>query len=111
MHQSIQQKRAILDVLRQRATQVTAETHAKLRYTVVPHGNNLFGVVDRETGVERIEVAGHMQACQSAQKLEDEAGFTEAAQLTASNMARWMLRWTAVFCLMIAAFAFFGAHP
>ena len=111
MHQTIQQKRAILDVLRQRATQVTAETHAKLRYTVVPHGNNLWGVLDNKTGIERAEVAGHNSACQAARMLEDEAGFTQAAQLTASNMARWMLRWTAVFCLMIAAFVFFGAHP
>jgi len=116
MNQTISQMRAVHEGLRQRTQAATAEYESKSRlstprFVVVPHKCNKFGVVDRKTGVERVEVAGHMEACRAAQKLEDQAAFTQAAHLTASNMARWMFRWTAVFCLMIAAFAFFGVHP
>lgn len=110
MHQTIQQKRAILDVLRQRAQIARDEFNAKPRFVVVPHQNNLFGVVDRQTGVERAEVAGHNSACQAAQSFENVADFSHAAQLTAGNVARWMFRWTVVLGLTLAAFAFYGAH-
>lgn len=110
MNQSIQQRRAILDGLRQRAHSARAEFDAKPRFAVIPRGHNLFSVVDRHTGAERVEIAGHLNACQSAQKLEDAAQFTQAAQLTAGNVARWMTRWAMGFCLVLAAFAFYGAQ-
>lgn len=110
MTQSIQQSRAILDGMRQRAQAATDEFNKKPRFAVIPRGHNLFGVVDRQTGTERAEVAGHMNACQSAQKFEDAAQFTQAAHLTAGNVARWMTRWAMVFCAILAAFAFFGAR-
>ncbi|WCM49018.1 hypothetical protein OH720_18600 [Pseudomonas sp. WJP1] len=117
MNQTLQQRRAILDGLRQRATLATAEFYQKVgitspaipvRFTVVPHGNNLFGVVDRQTGTERAEVAGHMNACRSAQAFENAAHFTQAAHLTATNMASWMTRWTLVFAVVLFVFAFMG---
>jgi hypothetical protein len=108
MSQTIQQKRAILDVLRQRTAQATAEFNAKPRYVVVPHRNNLFGVVDRQTGVERAEVAGHNSACQAAQSFENVADFAQAAQLTVGNFARLMLRWTAAFTAILACFVVLG---
>ena len=118
MNHTLQQRRAILDGLRQRATLATAEFHQKVgitapamspRFTVVPHGNNLFGVVDRKTGTERAEVAGHMNACRSAQWFENTAHFTQAAHLTASNVARWMTRWTIAFAVLLSLFALLGA--
>src|SRR4051812_22361629 len=108
MNQTIQQKRAILDVLRQRAADATAEFNSKPRYVVVPHQNNLFGVVDRQTGVERAEVAGHNSACQAAQSFENVADFAQAAQVTVGNIARWTIRWTVVLGLTLAAFTFYG---
>lgn len=117
MNQSLQQRRAILDGLRQRATLATAEFYQKVgitspamspRFTVVPHGNNLFGVVDRQTGTERAEIAGHMNACRSAQGFESAAHFTQAAHLTAANVARWMTRWVLVFAAVLSLFVFMG---
>lgn len=118
MNQTLQQRRAILDGLRQRATLATAEFYQKVgiaapamspRFTVVPHGNNLFGVVDRQTGTERAEVAGHMNACRSAQGFESTAQFTRAAQITVANLARWMMRWALVLVATLCVFAFMGA--
>lgn len=117
MNHTLQQRRAILDGLRQRATLATAEFHQKVgittpamspRFTVVPHGNNLFGVVDRKTGTERAEIAGHMNACRSAQGFESTAHFTQAAHLTAANLARWMSRWVLVFAVVLGVFALMG---
>jgi hypothetical protein len=118
MNPTIQQRRAILDGLRQRATLATAEFYQKAgitaavvspRFTVVPHGNNLFGVVDRQTGTERAEVAGHMNACRSAQGFESAAHFALAAHITVGNVARWMTRWALVFVAVLSVFAFMGA--
>ncbi|MDH0745256.1 hypothetical protein N5D61_02720 [Pseudomonas sp. GD03842] len=108
MNQTIQQKRAVLDVLRQRTKQATAEFNAKPRFVVVPHQNNLFGVLDRQTGVERAEVAGHNSACRAAQSFENVADFTQAAQVTVGNFARLTLRWTAVFITILLAFIALG---
>ena len=118
MNPTIQQRRAILDGLRQRATLATAEFYKKAgiaatvvipRFAVVPHGNNLFAVVDRQTGTKRAEVVGHMNACRSAQSFERAAHFTHAAHITVANVAHWMTRWSLVFVAVLSAFAFIGA--
>jgi hypothetical protein len=111
MNQSIQQQRAILDVLRQRTAQATAEFNAKPRFVVIPHQNNLFGVLDTKTGIERVEVAGHNSACQAAQSFENVADFTHAAQLSVGNFARLMLRWTAAFTVILIGFVALGYLP
>ncbi|MBD8597338.1 MULTISPECIES: hypothetical protein [unclassified Pseudomonas] len=108
MNQTIRQMRAVHDGLRQRAAEARAEFAAKPRYVVIPHQNNLFGVVDRRTGVERAEVAGHNSACQAAQSFENVAEFTHAAQLTVGNFARLMLRWTGVLCMVILGIVVLG---
>ena len=108
MHQTIQQKRAILDVLRQRAQAARADFNAKPRFVVVPHQNNLFGVVDRQTGVERAEVAGHNSACRAAESFENVANFTKAAQVTVGNFAQLMLRWTVILCAILTGFVVLG---
>jgi hypothetical protein len=117
MNPTIQQRRAILDGLRQRATLATAEFYhragittavASPRFAVVPHGNNLFGVVDRQTGTERAEVAGHMNACRSAEGFESAARFSQAAYITIANVARWITRFALVFVAVLSVFAFMG---
>jgi len=108
MNQTISQMRAVHEALRQRTQQATAEFNAKPRFAVIPHGNNMFGVLDRKTGAERAEVAGHMNACRSAQQLESTACFAQDAQLGIGGFARWMLCWTAAFAVILGAFAFMG---
>lgn len=118
MNPTIQQRRAILDGLRQRATLATAEFYKKAgiaatvvipRFAVVPHGNNVFRVVDRQTGTERAEVVGHMNACRAAQDFENAARFTQSARLTVANVIRWITHWTFVFIVVLLGFAFMGA--
>jgi hypothetical protein len=117
MNQTIRQMRIVQDALRQRVTLATAEFYAKTsitaealspRFNVVPHGNNLFGVVDSQTGVERAEVVGHNNACQAAQSFENVADFTQTAQVTVGNFARLMLRWTAALTAILACFVALG---
>lgn len=108
MNQTIQQRRDILTGLRERAASARDEFNAKPRFVVVSHRNNLFGIVDRRTGVERAEVAGHNSACQAAQSFENAADFTQAAQLNVGKCARLMLCWTAAFSVILAAFVFIG---
>ncbi|KAB0489663.1 hypothetical protein [Pseudomonas vancouverensis] len=117
MNPTIQLSRAILDGLRQRATLATAEFYQKAgitaavaspRFTVVPHGNNLFGVVDRQTGTERAEIAGHLNACRSAEDFESAARATKTTQRTVAYVARLMTRWAFVSAVMLAGFAFMG---
>jgi hypothetical protein len=117
MNPKIQQRRTVLNGLRNRATMATAEFYQKaginastmsLRFTVVPHGNNLFGVVDRQTGTVRSKVVGHMNACKSAQDFESTARFNQAANLIVANVGRWMPRWAFVFVVMLSVFTFMG---
>jgi hypothetical protein len=118
MNSTIQQRRAILDGLRQRTTLATAEFYQKAgvtaavvspRFAVVPRGNNLFGVIDRRTGIERAQVAGHLNACRSAQGFESVTHFNQAVPITVANFARWMTRWALVCVAVISLFAFMGA--
>ncbi|MEE4148406.1 hypothetical protein [Pseudomonas viridiflava] len=111
MHQTISQRRAILEGLRQRCTLSTAEFYDKVgrfnpatlpRFTVVPNGNNEFGVVERSTGVVRGVHRGHSAACKAAEQLE-------AKPVRKRSFASHMLRWTAAFATGIALFALYGA--
>ncbi|KIQ36470.1 hypothetical protein [Pseudomonas viridiflava] len=110
MHQTISQRRAILEGLRQRCTLSTAEFYDKVgrfnpatlpRFTVVPNGNNEFGVVERSTGVVRGVHCGHSAACKAAEQLE-------AKPVRKRSFASHMLRWTAAFATGIALFALYG---
>jgi hypothetical protein len=110
MNQTIQQRRDILNGLRERAASARDEFNAKPRFVVVSHRNNLFGIVDRQTGVERAEVAGHNSACQAAQSFENVADFTRAAQLSVGKFARLLLCWTAAFAVILAVFVLMGMN-
>ncbi|WP_122613972.1 hypothetical protein [Pseudomonas viridiflava] len=110
MHQTISQRRAILEGLRQRCTLSTAEFYDKVghlnpatlpRFTVLLNGNNEFGVVERSTGVVRGVHLGHSAACKAAEQLE-------AKPVRKRWLASQMLRWTAAFATGIALFALYG---
>jgi hypothetical protein len=115
MHQTISQRRAILEGLRQRCTLSTAEFYDKVdrpnpaplhRFNVIPNGNNWFGIVERESGIVRHVCSGHSAACKMAQQLE-----TEPPAKAKTGFATRMLRWTLGFCVILTLFAFFGAQP
>ncbi|MEE4694771.1 hypothetical protein V2K91_05930 [Pseudomonas alliivorans] len=111
MHQTISQRRAILEGLRQRCTLSTAEFYDKVgrfnpatlpRFTVVPNGNNEFGIVERSTGAVRGVHRGHGAACKAAAELE-------AKPVRKRPIASLMLRWTAALAIGLALFALYGA--
>lgn len=111
MHHSISQRRAILEGLRQRCNLSTAEFYDKVgrknpaalpRFTVVPNGNNEFGIVERSTGSVRGVHRGHSAACRAAEQLE-------AKPVRKRSFASHMLRWTAAFATGFALFALYGA--
>ncbi|KWS97195.1 MULTISPECIES: hypothetical protein [Pseudomonas syringae group] len=111
MHQTISQRRAILEGLRQRCTLSTAEFYDKVgrknpaalpRFTVVPNGNNEFGIVERSSGTVRGVLRGHSAACRAAEQLE-------AKPVRHSSIATHMLRWTAAIATGFVLFALYGA--
>ncbi|PYD94083.1 hypothetical protein DNF23_03185 [Pseudomonas syringae pv. pisi] len=111
MHQTISQRRAILEGLRQRCNLSTAEFYDKVgrknpaalpRFTVVPNGNNEFGIVERSTGNVRGVHRGHSAACKIAEQLE-------AQPVRQLSFATHMLRWTAAIATGLALFALYGA--
>ncbi|KPZ11931.1 hypothetical protein ALO94_200501 [Pseudomonas syringae pv. spinaceae] len=112
MHHSISQRRAILEGLRQRCNLSTAEFYDKVgrknpaalpRFTVVPNGNNEFGIIERSTGNVRGVHRGHSAACRAAEQLE-------AKPVRKRSFASHMLRWTAAFATAFALFALYGAN-
>ncbi|WP_122386805.1 hypothetical protein [Pseudomonas syringae group genomosp. 7] len=111
MHRTISQRRATLEGLRQRCTLSTAEFYDKVgrlnpaalpRFTVVPNGNNEFGIVERSTGVVHAVHRGHGTACKAAAQLE-------AKPVRQPSLALHMLRWTAAIATSLALFALYGA--
>ena len=115
MHQSISQRRAILEGLRQRCTLSTAEFYGKVdrlnpaslpMFSVIPNGNNQFGVVERATGEVKQICTGHDTACKFAQQLE-----LAPAPKKPAGFGTMMLYWTDALSVIIGLFAFFGAHP
>ncbi|KPW32510.1 Uncharacterized protein ALO87_03924 [Pseudomonas syringae pv. apii] len=110
MHHSISQRRAILEGLRQRCTLSTAEFYDKVgrrnpaalpRFTVIPNGNNEFGIVERSTGLVRAVHKGHGVACKAASHLE-------TTPVRQPSFASYMLRWTAAIATGLALFALYG---
>ncbi|GFZ63696.1 hypothetical protein PSE10B_02180 [Pseudomonas amygdali pv. eriobotryae] len=111
MHQTINQRRAILEGLRQRCTLSTAEFYDKVgrknpaalpRFTVVPNGNNEFGIVERSSGTVRGVLRGHSAACRAAEQME-------AQPVRQPSIATHMLRWTAAIATGFVLFALYGA--
>ncbi|MFJ7884571.1 hypothetical protein ACIQYF_13925 [Pseudomonas sp. NPDC096917] len=114
MHQSIFQRRAILEGLRERARQATADFYQKPGVmppplapliVVKPSGNNTFALINRATGVVVAERFGHNNATSHARALEAKAKQFDVKQLGRA-LSIWALRIGAI----LTVFAFFGSH-
>ncbi|NWA25482.1 hypothetical protein HX866_11300 [Pseudomonas gingeri] len=118
MNQTIRQKQAVLQVLRDRLSLSTSEMYQKIgrlepmrlpRFNVVPLGAGKFDVVERSTGRSRGARQGHDGACQYAEQLEKNADRIEATSKTAKRFGATLLRWTVGMSLMLGVFAYYGA--
>ena len=98
MHPSIAQRITVLDGLRARAHQATAEFYQKpgvqpppLAPLIIvrPSGNNTFSLINRATGVVVAERFGHNNATNHARKLE-----AKVAQLGIKQFGRLLRNWT-----------------
>ena len=120
MNQTIRQKQAVLQVLRERVSMSTSEMFQLIgreepvrapRFNVIPLGGNKFDVVDHDTGLSRGERDGHSMACDYAKQLEKNADFFEEIRSSSRQFGRTLLRWTIGCAFLLAAFAWYGAQP
>ena len=120
MNQTIRQKHAVLQVLRERVSMSTSEMYKMIgreepvrapRFNVIPLGGNKFDVVEHDTGLSRGARDGHSTACDYAKQLEKNADFFEEVRVTTSRFGRSLLRWTIGSAVMLVVFAYFGAQP
>ena len=114
MHPSIAQRITVLDGLRARAHQATAEFYQKpgvqpppLAPLIIvrPSGNNTFSLINRATGVVVAERFGHNNATAHARELEE-----KAAQFNVKQFGKFLNSWTWRFGITLTVFAFFGSH-
>lgn len=119
MNQTIRQKQAVLQVLRDRISMSTAEMYQMIgreepvrvpRYNVVPLGKNKFDVIERSTGLSRGARDGHGIACDYAKQLEKNADFFDSVRVSTSRIGQSMLRWTIGAALMLVLFAYYGSR-
>ena len=113
MHPSIAQRITVLDGLRARAQQATAEFYQKpgvqsppLAPLIIvrPSGNNTFSLINRATGVVVAERFGHNNATSHAQVLE-----AKAAQSGIKQLGKYFRSWTLRIGALLAVFVFFGS--
>ena len=114
MHPSIAQRITVLDGLRARAHQATAEFYQKpgvqpppLAPLIIvrPSGNNTFSLINRATGVVVAERFGHNNATTHARELE-----AKEAQFTVKQFGKFLSSWTLRIGITLTVFAFFGSH-
>ena len=113
MHPSIAQRITVLDGLRARAHQATAEFYQKpgvqpppLAPLIIvrPSGNNTFSLINRATGVVVAERFGHNNATSHARVLE-----AKAAQSGIKQLGKYFRSWTLRIGALLAVFVFFGS--
>ena len=114
MHPSIAQRITVLDGLRARAHQATAEFYQKpgvqpppLAPLIIvrPSGNNTFSLINRATGVVVAERFGHNNATAHARELE-----AKEAKFNVKQFGKFLSSWTLRFGITLTVFAFFGSH-
>ena len=114
MHPSIAQRITVLDGLRARAHQATAEFYQKpgvqpppLAPLIIvrPSGNNTFSLINRATGEVVAERFGHNNATSLARELEAKAAQFSIKQF-GENLSNWVLR----IGITLTVFAFFSSH-
>lgn len=117
MNQTIRQSQELLAGMRQRLKgyNTAARRSAGLppdrpcRFQVYPAGRNAFAVLDRTSGRQRGARHGHLEACQFAQHLEEQAELQDTQRIDAKYFGRTMMLWTLLFGAVIASFMLFGA--
>ncbi|MGY3084800.1 hypothetical protein HBN83_11510 [Pseudomonas fragi] len=114
MHPSIAQRITVLDGLRARAHQATAEFYQKpgvqpppLAPLIIvrPSGNNTFSLINRATGVVVAERFGHNNATAHARKLE-----AKEAQFNVKQFGKFLSSWTLRFGITLTVLTLFGSH-
>ena len=114
MHPTFTQRRAILDGLRERTRQATADFYQKPnviapplapRFIVKPTGSNTFEVIERATGKIITERFGHNNATAHARELE-----AKKDQFDVKQFGRFLRDWALRISLTLTVFAFFGSH-
>ncbi len=119
MNQTIRQKQAVLQVLRDRLSMSTSEMYQMIgqeepvraiRFTLVPLGANKFDVIERSTGRSRGARVSHNCACRYARQLEEQADVVNSVGLSVRRFGRLVLRWVGGFAVLLGVFAFFGAQ-
>ena len=114
MHPSIAQRITVLDGLRARAQQATAEFYQKpgvqpppLAPLIIvrPSGNNTFSLINRATGVVVAKRFGHNNATAHARELE-----AKAAQFNVKQFGAILSNWALRIGITLTVFAFFGSH-
>ena len=114
MHPSIAQRITVLDGLRARAHQATAEFYQKpgvqpppLAPLIIvrPSGNNTFSLINRATGMVVAERFGHNNATSHARALE-----AKAAQFGIRQFGQLLRDWALRISAILAVFVFFGSH-
>lgn len=114
MHPSIAQRITVLEGLRARAQQATADFYQKpgvqsppLAPLIIvrPSGNNTFTLINRATGVVVAERFGHNNATSHARELE-----AQATQFSIKQFGKFLRSWTLRIGALLAVFVFFGSH-
>ena len=116
MHPTLSQRFAVLDGLRQRTQQATAEFYQKPGvmppplaplFIVKPRGHNAFEVVNRATGQIVAERFGHNNATGHARELEAQA---KANTTGIKQFGRYLSAWAMRISAILLVFAFFGSQ-
>ncbi|EPJ90996.1 hypothetical protein [Pseudomonas psychrophila] len=114
MHPSIAKRITVLDGLRARAHQATAEFYQKPGVQppplapliiVCPSGNNTFSLINRATGVVVAERFGHNNATTHARELE-----AKEAQFNVKQFGKFLSRWTLRVGITMTVLAFFSTQ-
>ena len=114
MHISFAKRCAILEGLRERTRQATAEFYQKpgvqpppLAPLIIvrPSGNNSFSLINRATGMVVAERFGHNNATAHARELE-----AKEAQFNVKQFGKFLSSWTLRIGITLTVFAFFGSH-
>ena len=114
MHISFAKRSAILEGLRERTRQATAEFYQKpgvqpppLAPLIIvrPSGNNTFSLINRATGMVVAERFGHNNATKHARELE-----AKAAQFDIKQFGKFLQNWALRIGAILAVFVLFGSH-
>ena len=118
MNQTIRQKQAVLQVLRDHLSKYTSDMYQRIgreepgrvpSFSVVPQGCNTFEVIEHPGGRVMAELPGNDTACQLAKQLTNNVKAFAAIRRPIKSFARKLLHWTAGGALMLILFAYYGA--